>query len=60
MEERDRKLWVLAKKRVRFKKHLATYIIINAFLWALWWITDGHRREELNLMEAWPVWCSLG
>src|SRR5690349_1707888 len=35
MEEKDEKLWRIAKKRAEFKKHLYTYIIINAFLWAI-------------------------
>lgn len=59
MEERDENLWRIAKKRAGFKKQLATYIIINGFLWALWWFTAG--REELNYGGApWPIWSTLG
>ena len=35
MEERDKQLWRIAKKRAGFKKHLASYIIVNGFLWAM-------------------------
>lgn len=58
MEERDRQLWRIAQKRAKFKKHLASYIIVNGFLWAMWYITDG--RENENIIEAWPIWCTLG
>ena len=59
MEERDKQLWRIAKKRAGFKKHLATYIIINGFLWTIWYITDG-RGESRDLIHAWPIWCTLG
>jgi hypothetical protein len=57
MEERDQKLWRLAKKRVGFKNHLATYLIINGFLWGLWYFTD-YSRGEFGV--PWPVFTSLG
>ncbi len=53
MEERDKQLWRIAKKRAGFKKHLASYIIVNGFLWAVWWFT-GHDND------MWPVWPCLG
>jgi 2TM domain len=59
MEERDKQLWRIAQKRAKFKKHLASYIIVNGFLWAMWYITDG-RREHEDLLGAWPIWCTLG
>ena len=58
MEERDKQLWRVAQKRAKFKKHLATYIIVNGFLWAMWWITD--RGGDRSLLTAWPIWCTLG
>ncbi len=59
MEERDKQLWQIARKRAKFKKHLASYIIVNGFLWAMWYITDG-RREHGDIFGAWPIWCTLG
>ena len=58
MEQKDENLWRLAKKRADFKKHLYTYIIINTFLWAIWFVTMGH--EEMNWYTAWPIWPTLG
>lgn len=59
MEERDKQLWRIAKKRAEFKKHLASYVIINGFLWALWWITEGRDGFD-DVFSAWPIWSTLG
>ena len=59
MEEKDEQLWRIAKKRAGFKKQLASYIIVNAFLWGVWWITEGAHGNH-NVYEAWPIWCCLG
>lgn len=62
MENRDEELWRIAKKRVSFKRHLASYIIVNGFLWALWYFTQGH--VDLGDIEdkrvPWPIWSTLG
>lgn len=55
--EREKELWKLAKKRVGFKRHLATYIVINAFLWLMWYFTD-HQDEEAGI--PWPIFPMLG
>src|SRR4051812_11142305 len=56
-EEKDKELWKLAKKRAGFKKHLATYIIVNAFLWAIWYFTEDSYDDD-NF--PWPVWPTIG
>jgi hypothetical protein len=58
MENRDEQLWRIAKKRAGFKKSLASYIIINGFLWAMWYCTEGHHENDN--MIPWPIWCTLG
>lgn len=60
-EGKDPQLWQLAHRRASFKKHLATYIIINLFLWALWYFTKGRYDygSEYRLFP-WPVWTTLG
>ncbi len=58
--QKDEALWRIAKKRAAFKRHLATYVIINAFLWAIWYITMGRIVGLDNLYLAWPIWASLG
>lgn len=53
MEVEDRELWRIAAKRAAFKKHFAVYVIVNAFLWAIWFFTDRSGYP-------WPVWPTLG
>ncbi len=56
--EKDAALWELAKKRAGFKKSLAIYIIVNLFLWALWYFTSDYDRRD-NFIP-WPIWPMLG
>ena len=53
----DEKLWKIAKRRAKFKKHLVTYIIINALIWGIWLVSsiDTHHHEF-----PWPVFVTLG
>ena len=62
MENRDEHLWRIAKKRAGFKKHLASYIIVNGFLWAMWYFTQGSSEfEEMEYGNyPWPIWSTLG
>jgi hypothetical protein len=49
---KDNNLWRIAKKRTDFKRSLLTYVVINSFFIALWYLGDqGH---------FWPIWCMLG
>jgi 2TM domain len=56
--QQDKELWRLARKRAAFRRHLISYFVINAFLWALWWLTVG--RHGLRGGVPWPVWVMLG
>ncbi len=59
MESKDQKLWQLAKRRARFRQHLAAYMIVCAFLWGVWFVSglkNGHRYEDM----PWPAWVMLG
>lgn len=57
-EPRDERLWKIAKKRADFQRSLASYFIVNGFLWALWWFTQGRHKDDIGL--PWPVWPMLG
>ena len=57
---KDEELWKIAKKRAGFKNHLASYIIINAFLWAIWYITIGRSLHLDEYGIPWPIWSTLG
>lgn len=55
--EKENMLWKEAKRRVEFKNHLYTYLIINSLLWTIWLI--GEWREE-NSSFPWPLYSTLG
>lgn len=44
------------KAREDFKVHLLIYVLVNAFLWALWFTTDGAARGGI----PWPAYASIG
>ena len=54
---KDPQLWQLAHRRASFKRHLATYIVINAFLWLLWAFTGSRDHDDYL---PWPVWSTAG
>ena len=56
-EGKDPQLWDIAQRRASFRRHFATYFIVNAFLWALWYFT-GNERYGSAL--PWPAWSTLG
>ena len=56
--DKDPQLWEIAQRRASFKSHLGTYIVINIFLWAIWYFTDGSGYGRGNW--PWPVWSTLG
>ncbi len=59
--QRDEGLWRMAQKRAKFKRHFATYVIVNGFLWALWFVTGGRLSANLDsVLSAWPIWSTLG
>ncbi|SFE27131.1 2TM domain-containing protein [Chitinophaga sp. CF118] len=53
--QRDERLWQIAKSRSRFRTHLMIYLVINAFLWAIWFLTSHNFS-----VTPWPVWPALG
>lgn len=56
-EGRDPRLWSLANKRASFKGHLASYVVINGFLWVLWFFTSG---RHIHGGIPWPFWSTAG
>jgi hypothetical protein len=57
--EKDKVLWQIAKDRVEFKRHLMVYVVINIFLWILWYVTSGQMYSG-NSVLPWPAWVTLG
>lgn len=53
---KDPQLWEIARRRVSFRSHLITYMIIIGFFWALLWIQGG----DYDGFAPWPIWPTLG
>lgn len=53
-KQRDQELWILAKKRIEFRRSVYAYIAINGLFWAIWWVTEG-QNEGLKGFP-WPLW----
>ena len=55
-EGKDPELWEIAQRRASFKTHALTYLIVNAFLWGLWFINE----KDNGTAYPWPIWSTLG
>lgn len=56
-QNKDERLWKIAKRRAEFKKYLLTYTLVNVFLWAIW-LVNGIYHGHYSYI--WPVWVTLG
>jgi hypothetical protein len=63
-EGKDPALWEIARKRASFKTHAITYVIINAFLWGIWYVSGTRHGIQVEDWEGhrfpWPIWTTLG
>jgi len=63
-EGKDPELWEIAQRRASFKSHAISYVIVNAFLWALWYFSAIRHDVEMDHYNwshfPWPVWPTLG
>ena len=64
-EGKDPALWEIKKKRAGFKSNLISYLIVNAFLWAIWYFSSSQSQdfgfEEISRgIFPWPLWVTLG
>jgi hypothetical protein len=53
--QRDDRLWKIAMRRAAFKRHLLTYVLVNGFLWFIWWWGAGNDGGT-----PWPVYPTAG
>ena len=62
-EGKDPALWEIARKRASFKTHALTYVIVNLFLWGVWYFTNN-GNSEVKIIDGggypWPIWTTLG
>ena len=56
---RDPQLWEIAKRRASFKTHLGTYIVVNGFLWVIWFFTTSGNNVYTSRLP-WPMWSTFG
>jgi len=57
-EQRDEKLWRLAKRRADFQNSLISFVVITGLCWVIWYLTSG--RYDHNIRTPWPLWVMLG
>jgi hypothetical protein len=57
-EQRDEKLWQIAKRRADFQNSLIGFVITTVICWAIWYLTAG--RHGVNTHTPWPLWVMLG
>jgi hypothetical protein len=55
-EKKDQMLWQMAKRRAAFKWSLVSYLLVNAFLVAIWYFTLDEDADNY----FWPIWPMLG
>ena len=54
-QQRDEELWKIAKARVAFRWSFLSYILVNAFLVAIWFFTSEYYDSYF-----WPIWSMMG
>jgi hypothetical protein len=53
-------IWKIEKKRTAFKLYLSIYIIVNAFLWTIWYINIENNINAAKTQGfPWPLWPTL-
>lgn len=57
-EQRDEKLWKIAKRRADFQNSLLGFFIITAVCWTIWYFTGGPQGSRGN--TPWPLWVMFG
>ena len=63
-EQKDTKLWNIARKRAGFKRHLTSYVLVNAVLWAFWLFNlftkyIGQINIHIGDNLPWPAYVSF-
>lgn len=56
-EQRDEKLWRLAKRRADFQDSLIGFVVVTVICWAIWFFTTRDRTDDGT---PWPMWVMLG
>ena len=54
-EQKDEKLWLIAKRRAEFQNSLLGFFVTTTICWVIWFFTDGRWEGT-----PWPLWVMLG
>lgn len=57
-EQRDEKLWQLAKRRADFQNSLISFIMVSGICWGVWFFTTGRYTGTHG--TPWPLWVMFG
>ncbi|NOT92524.1 2TM domain-containing protein [Ferruginibacter sp.] len=57
-EQKDERLWKLAKKRADFQDSLIGFVVVTVICWGIWFFTTG--RHGYNVGTPWPLWVMFG
>ena len=57
-EQKDERLWRIARLRANFKRSFYSYLIVNGFLWCIWWFTTG-QYGGIGAYP-WPILADVG
>ena len=56
-EQKDEKLWRIAKRRTDFQNSLIGFVIVTGICWAIWFFTTSQRGFNGT---PWPLWVMFG
>ena len=56
-DKKDERLWRIARKRAAFRHNLNSYIVVNIFLWIIWWYTQNRWGHDDGW--PWPLWVMI-
>lgn len=59
-EQRDEKLWQIAKRRADFQDSLIGFVVISTICWAIWFFTGGRWAPITARNTPWPLWVMFG
>jgi 2TM domain len=57
-EQKDEKLWKLAKQRADFQDSLIGFVVVTVICWAVWYMTTDNN--DFYTGTPWPLWVMFG
>jgi hypothetical protein len=57
-QQKDDRLWQIARRRAEFKKSFFSFLVVTGLLWVIWWFTAGQIKNVPGY--PWPIWPTIG